>query len=247
MSFNGKVIAITGGGQGIGLATAKVLAGRGASVSIADANPTTLEQVQKDFEAKGWPIHTAVVDIRDPAKVNAWIEGAVAKFGRLDGAVNAAGIIGKSYGQAKIADIQDDEWDLVLGVNVNGMLYSLRAELKHIVDGGSIVNISSNQGSAAGFPGCAAYTTSKHAVLGLTKSAARDYGSRGIRINAVGPGGTYGPLMHSVVGDSPPPATNALEKYAKPEEIAYMIVWLLGPESTHTSGELLRVDGGLFA
>lgn len=266
MAFAGKVIAVTGGGQGIGLATAKALASKGASVSIADANPTTLKQVQKDFEAKGWPVHTTAIDIRDPAKVNAWIDAAVEKFGHLDGAVNSAGTIGKQYGQKSVAEIDDGDWNLVMGVNVNGncivlsaylllstangligMMYSLRAELKHIKDGGSIVNIASNQGSAAGFSGCAAYTTSKHAVLGLTKSAARDYGSRGVRINAVAPGGTYGPLMSSVVGNSPPPATNALQKYGTPEEVANMIVWLLGPESTHSSGELFRVDGGLFA
>ncbi|KAL1897467.1 hypothetical protein Sste5346_004205 [Sporothrix stenoceras] len=247
MAFTGKVIAVTGGGQGIGLATAKALASKGASVSIADANPATLDQVQKDFEAKGWPIHTAAIDIRDSSKVNGWIEACVERFGQLDGAVNSAGTIGKQYGQKSIAELDDDDWNLVMGVNVNGMMYSLRAELKHIKEGGSIVNIASNQGSAAGFAGCAAYTTSKHAVLGLTKSAARDYGTRGIRINAVAPGGTYGPLMSSVVGNSPPPATNALQKYGTPEEVASMIIWLLGSESTHSSGELFRVDGGLFA
>lgn len=126
------------------------------------------------------------------------------------------------------------------------MMHCLRAKSKHIADGGSIVNISSHQGSEGG-PGCAACSTSKHAVLGLTKCAALDYGSRKIRVNAVAPAGTFGPLMSSVVGDNPPPFSNALKKYGTPEEVAYMIIWLLGSEGTHCSGELYRVDGGIFA
>jgi NAD(P)-dependent dehydrogenase (short-subunit alcohol dehydrogenase family) len=125
-------------------------------------------------------------------------------------------------------------------------MHCLRAELRHLQDGGSIVNIASNQGSRGG-PGCAPYATSKHAVIGLTRCAAHDYGSRQIRVNVVAPGGTHGPLMKSVVGDNPPPPVSVLGKYAQPEEVASMVSWLLGPESTHTSGEIFRVDGGEFA
>ncbi|TPX17902.1 uncharacterized protein E0L32_003003 [Thyridium curvatum] len=246
MAFNGKVIAVTGGAQGIGLATSKLLASRGASLSIADSNPATLAQVEEDFKAKSWPVYTSSVDIRDAEKVNEWIEATVERFGRLDGAVNAAGTVGKYHGQKPIAELEDEDWHLVLGVNVTGMMHCLRAELRHIQDGGSIVNIASNQGSR-GAPGCAPYATSKHAVIGLTRCAAHDYGSRQIRVNVVAPGGTHGPLMKSVVGDKPPPPVSVLGKYAQPEEVASMITWLLGPESTHTSGEIFRVDGGEFA
>ena len=129
--------------------------------------------------------------------------------------------------------------------NTIGTMNCLRAELKHLVDGGSIVNISSMHGSKGEY-GSSAYVTSKHAVMGLTKCAARDYGGRGIRVNTVAPGGTKTPLMTSVVGDTPPPATSALKRYGEPEEIAHLIIWLLGSESSFCSGELYRCDGGEF-
>ncbi|KAG5655239.1 hypothetical protein KAF25_001992 [Fusarium avenaceum] len=245
MAFEGKVIAITGGGQGIGLATAKLLASRGASLSIVDVNPATLEAVEKEFNANKWPVYTTAIDIRQADKVDSWINDTVDKFGRLDGAVNAAGTVGKFHGQRPVGDLDDNDWNFVIGVNVNGMMHCLRAELRHLQDGGSIVNISSNQGSK-GAPGCAAYATSKHAVIGLSRCAAHDYGSRGIRVNVVSPGGTHGPLMKSVVGDSPPPPPSVMGKYGQPEEVASLIAWLLGPESTHSSGGIFRVDGGEF-
>ncbi len=121
----------------------------------------------------------------------------------------------------------------------------LRAELRHIVDGGSIVNISSTQGSRGG-AGCTAYVTSKHAVIGLTKCAARDFGSRGIRVNTVSPGSTMTPLLAAVVQGNLPPATSVLGRYGQPDEVAFLITWLLGPESKWVTGELYRVDGGEF-
>ena len=260
--FRGKVIALTGGGQGIGLATARILASRGASLSLADSNSATLAEVEQEFKAKSWPVLVETVDVRSRENVDSWINTTVKKFGRLDGAANIAGTVGRQIFRAPVVDIDDNDWDLVLGVNVtgnstriipgmtwlnppSGTMNCLRAELKHLVDGGSIVNISSTHGSK-GDAGCSAYVTSKHAVIGLTKCAAKEYGARGIRVNTVAPGGTKTPLMTSVVGDAPPPATSALKRYGEPAEIGQLIAWLLCPESSFITGELYRCDGGEF-
>ncbi|KAF9891539.1 hypothetical protein FE257_004006 [Aspergillus nanangensis] len=245
MSFKGQVIAITGAGQGIALATARLLASRGASLSLADANTTALAEVEKEFQANGWPVLVRTVDVRKGKDMDDWISATVQRFGRLDAAANIAGIVGKQLFRAMVTEIEDDDWELVMSVNVTGTMNSMRAELKHLVDGGSIVNISSQDGSR-GEARCSAYCTSKHAVLALTRCAAREYGSRGIRVNTVGPGATKTPLFHSVVQGTPPPPTTALRRYAEPEEIAYAIAWLLGPESKFTTGELFRIDGGEF-
>ncbi|KAJ5814249.1 uncharacterized protein N7503_000999 [Penicillium pulvis] len=245
MSLKTQVFAITGAGQGIALATARLLASRGASVSLADMNPNTLAEVEKEFQGNDWPILVTVVDVRKRKDVDDWISATVQKFGRLDGAANVAGIIGRQIFKAQVTEIEDDDWEMVMSVNVTGTMNSMRAELKHVVDGGSIVNISSQDGSR-GVARCSAYCTSKHAVLALTRCAAREYGSRGIRVNTVGPGATKTPLFDSVVQGNPPPPAVALERYGEPEEIAYAIAWLLGPESKYTTGELFRIDGGEF-
>lgn len=122
---------------------------------------------------------------------------------------------------------------------------SMRAELRHLADGGSIVNIASNLGSR-GETRSAAYATSKHAVIGLTRCAARDYGSRGIRVNTVAPGPTETPLFDSVTQGNPPPPISVLGRFGRAEEIANSIAWLLGPESSYATGELFRIDGGEF-
>jgi NAD(P)-dependent dehydrogenase (short-subunit alcohol dehydrogenase family) len=267
MSLKSQVFAITGAGQGIALATARLLASRGASVSLADMNPNTLAEVEKEFHANDWSVLVTVVDVRKRKDVDDWINATVQKFGRLDGAANIAGIIGKQIFKAQVTEIEDDDWEMVMSVNVtgtsdvapslttsdlligadniSGTMNSMRAELKHLVDGGSIVNVSSQDGSR-GVARCSAYCTSKHAVLALTRCAAREYGSRGIRVNTVGPGATRTPLFDSVVQGNPPPPAVALERYGEPEEIAYAIAWLLGPESKFATGELFRIDGGEF-
>lgn len=187
--------AITGLG-GIGLAVAKQLHAHGAKLSLADISAETLATAVQSITSreKGQEPHekilTAVLDIRSSAAVNAWIASTVAHFGRLDGAANMAGAIGKNHGMGRFVDLDDEEWDMLVGVNLSGMMYCLRAEVRAIMDSapggrGSIVTASSIQG-LRGFPLHAAYSTTKHGVVGLTRSVAKEVGPN-IRVNSVAP------------------------------------------------------------
>lgn len=193
-TFKGKVYAITGLG-GIGLAVAKQLHAHGASLSLADISPDILATAVKaitglDTQDPHPSITTNALDIRSSAAVNAWITNTVSHFGRLDGAANMAGAIGKHHGMGKFVDLSDDEWDMLVGVNLSGMMYCLRAEVRAIMESapggrGSIVTASSIQG-LRGFPLHAAYSTTKHGVVGLTRSVAKEVGPN-IRVNSVAP------------------------------------------------------------
>ncbi|GJD03338.1 short-chain dehydrogenase [Colletotrichum higginsianum] len=190
-SLKGKVIAITGAASGIGLATAKHIASLGARVSIADVNEELLNAAETELTGLlgAENVLSKIVDVRDRKAVEAWIAETVEKFGPLDGAANVAGVLGRQGNIAKVTEIEDDEWDFVMGVNARGVLNAMRAEIPALGDGGkgkSIVNVSSVAGHY-GLEFHGAYTASKHAVVGLTKSAAREFGRNGLRINAICP------------------------------------------------------------
>jgi NAD(P)-dependent dehydrogenase (short-subunit alcohol dehydrogenase family) len=187
--FQGKVIALTGAASGIGLATSKMLASRGAIVAMADMQEGLLKEAVKEIETAGGEASPTVLNVRDRAAVESWISDTVSKYGKLDGAVNLAGVIGKQIGIANIEDIDDADWDFILGVNLNGVLNCMRAEIKamtKIGKGGSIVNAASIAG-IMGMEKNGAYIASKHAVVGLTKASAKECGSRNIRVNAIAP------------------------------------------------------------
>lgn len=179
--MNGKVVAITGGASGIGLALAKLLHSQGAKLAIADVNEKALGEAASVL---GSDVMTDVVDVRDDSAVNAWIERIVKHFDRIDAAANIAGVIGKHHGVRALKDQDDEQWKLIFDVNVTGLMHCMRAELKHMT-AGSIVNAASIQG-IQGFANHAAYSASKHAVVGLTRSVSKETGPH-IRINAVAP------------------------------------------------------------
>ena len=185
--MKGKVVAITGGASGIGLATAKLLAERGAQLSLADIQAKALDDVATDIEAQyGARPLTHTLDVRDAQAVDNWITQTLDKFGRLDGAANLAGVIPKSIGIKGVADQDLHEWNTVIGINLTGTMLCMRAQLKRISPGGSIVNASSIAG-LVGRPNNASYTASKHGVIGLTMAAAKEVGGNNIRVNAICP------------------------------------------------------------
>ena len=145
MSLSGRVFAVTGGASGIGLATAKLISERGGAVCIADVNTAALEEVEAYLNSKvpKVPFSVTQVDVSDKNQVESWFDGIKSQFGRLDGAANIAGIIGKSHGLQPLSELEDDEWFKILNINLTGMMYCLRAELNHIGNGGSIVNMAS--------------------------------------------------------------------------------------------------------
>ena len=232
-SGSGKVALVTGSAMGIGLACAEAFAKAGYVTILADIKEPA-EQAAK-LVAEGYQAVAYRCDVSDTQMVKEMIDWIVSTYGRLDAAHNNAGI---QTPQRPMAEITDDEFDRTVAVDLKGVLKQ---------GGGAIVNTSS-QGGVTGFPGQAAYIACKHAVIGLTRTAAIDYAAKGIRINAVCPGVILTPMAEDLMRRNP-----ALEKelvrdipagrLGKPEEIANAVLWLCSPQASFVDGHALLVDG----
>jgi NAD(P)-dependent dehydrogenase (short-subunit alcohol dehydrogenase family) len=248
--FAGRVALVTGGASGLGQAAARLLAGRGARVVVADISETGgAETVQQCIDAGSEAVFVRT-DVTEEGDVEGAVATAVDRWGRLDAAINNAGINGPTK---LVADYTLDEWNSVLAINLTGVFLGLKYEIPQMLaqGGGAIVNTSSGAG-LRGFALLPAYVATKHAVLGLTKAAALAYVKEGVRVNAVCPGSTRTPLLEGFMGGDPAMeaamANSApIGRLARPEEIAEAMVWLLSDAASFMVGHALAVDGGAVA
>ena len=240
-----KVALVTGGSRGIGAAIAKRLAADGATVAITyakDANAAS--SVVKAIEGKGGKAIAILADAADVKAVTAAVEKTVATFGRLDVLVNNAGTaIPKPFEEATL-----EEMNRVIDINIRGVYVATQAALKHMKSGGRIISIGSAVGERVAAPGLVPYAGTKGAVKMFTQALAREIGSRGITVNNVQPG-PIDTELNPAAGDwaVPQKAATALDRYGRVEEIAAMVAFIAGPESSYITGANLTVDGGMNA
>jgi NAD(P)-dependent dehydrogenase (short-subunit alcohol dehydrogenase family) len=246
--FAGKVAIVTGAASGIGRASAIGFARDGASVVVADIDPVGGRETVRLITEAGGQACFAETDVADSASVQAMVATAISQYGRLDFAHNNAGIVGAG---APIAELDEAVWQRGIGVMLTGVFLCMKYEIPHIVaqgPGGAIVNTSSGAG-LIGFPGMADYVSSKHGVIGLTRTAALELATTGVRVNAICPGTARSRMVNEWMGDDP-----ALEKQvvdlhpigriAEAEEIAAAALWLCSSESSFVLGHALAIDGG---
>jgi len=252
--FSGKSALVTGSGAGIGRATALEFARQGAKVMVSDLNAEGGEETVKMIRDDGGHAAFRKADVSKAQEVDALISAAVEEFGRIDCAVNNAGIEGQIV---PFADQPEANYDAIMAVNAKGTFLCLQAEIRHMLEagGGAIVNLSSVAG-LIGFPGLSPYVASKHAVIGMTKNAALEYGKAGIRVNAVCPGGIDTRMLDSLAEQASAGAQSStqmmdplhpLGRIGTPQEVANLIVWLCSPLASFMLGAIVPVDGGFVA
>ena len=240
--FSGRVALVTGAGAGIGRASALAFARAGAAVIVADVDERGGRETVEQAGENARYVH---VDVASSESVRGMVAAAIVHFGRLDYAHNNAGVAGEQH---DVADLPEGEWDRVQGVMLRGVYLCMKYELPHLLEtGGAIVNTASGAG-LVGYPGQSPYVSSKHGVLGLTKSAALEYGKLGVRVNAVCPGTVRTPMVDAATQlpglEEQLVALHPIGRIGRPEEVASAVLWLCSDDASFVLGHALAVDGG---
>ncbi|MHA6670139.1 SDR family NAD(P)-dependent oxidoreductase [Homoserinimonas sp. A447] len=244
-----KVIIVTGSGQGMGAATARLAAAAGAKVIVADWNEASGQAVVDGIRADDGDATFVKTDVSDPASVENMVKQTVETYGRLDGAVNNAAI---KPDTSPLSELDENYFDRLISVDLKGVALCLKFELRQLIkqgEGGSLVNISSTNAFRPQY-NQGIYTAAKHGVVGLTKSAALENGPHNIRVNSVAPGAIETPMLTESIADNNlkaedvAAALSVLNRFGKPEEVAEGSVWLLSDNSSYVTGSVLHVDGG---
>lgn len=242
----GKVVIITGASRGIGAAAARVVAAQGASVVLAARDEQALERLVADIARLGGEATAVATDVADEVAVDRLVAATLDRYGSLHGAFNNAG---SGHRPTPLAAIDPATFERTLDVNLRGVFLCLRAELPELAPGGAIVNMSSTAG-LSGAPGMGAYSAAKHGVIGLTQTAALDYGPKGIRVNAIAPGPI---LTEGGIGAASADIQQRaaellpLKRLGTPDEVAQVAAWLLSDAASFVNGATIAIDGGKLA
>lgn len=247
--LDGKVALVTGGGMGMGAATARVMAGYGARVMVADRNMEAARQTVQSILDAGGAAAAQLCDVAEEAQVAELVAACVATFGRLDCAVNNAAI---APDLLPIADADMEVWDRVIRVNLRSVMLCMKYEIRQMLaqgGAGALVNIASVS-SVRPLPGNSAYVAAKHGVIGLTKTGSVEYAPKGIRVNAVMPGAIDTPMLRQSLADTGyteadfAPALSLFGRFGRPEEVAEASAWLCSDAASYVTGHALGVEAG---
>lgn len=256
--YQDKIVLITGAGSGFGRLAAQRFHEEGAKLSISDRNEAGLAETVTRLEAMGADVISQSVDVSREADVAAQVSATVARFGGLDVALNNAGVGG---GRTPIQDVDVETFDQVMGVNARGVFLGMKHQIPAMLDsgGGAILNVA----SAAGLVGArfsSAYAASKHAVIGLTRTAADELGMKGIRVNAICPSFATTPMVSEMAQITAEKRNISVEDFydalstrvpmrrvASPDEVVQAMLWICSPENSFMTGQAVSIDGGLTA
>ena len=247
--LDGKVVLVVGASTGIGADTARVLAREGASVMLAARSADALQAIVDELTVEGLSAGSVAGDVSVPADVARFVDATVEKFGHLDGAFNCAAMTQAG----KLDEVSEEDFDRIMAVNVKGTWLCIREEVRAMrsARAGSIVNVSSI-GGLRGSSGMGAYQATKHAVIGMTRTAAHDNGPAGIRVNVIAPGPIETPMLDATRAAIPGGveariAATPLRKAGTTTEVGNTVAWLLSDRASHISGAIVPVDGGFVA